>query len=261
MRVPWSILVFAVFMSGAAPAADSFVKGREHYLAGRYEIALVTLLTAVKEQPENPDCYLYIGNIYTHKRDFDKAVAYYRIGLDLASRPGIFHFNLGQAFYHGGKYQDSIGSLRRALESDHQLVDAWLEMGRAWYQLSDKTNTIAAWQRYLTEAPQNPQAETIRKAIALLSQTNFLFPAQRKALADRMKAEEDARKQALRDRLAAALANQGNQQTGTNTGRPAQSTNGQAPVLKNGEVTTRVNDVTTQSKDKADYNKGEDIEN
>jgi len=76
-----------------------------------------------------------------------------------------------------------------------------------------------------------------------------------------MKAEEDARKQALRDRLAAALANQGNQQTGTNTGRPAQSTNGQAPVLKNGEVTTRVNDVTTQSKDKADYNKGEDIEN
>ncbi|OPZ78984.1 MAG: hypothetical protein BWY77_01414 [bacterium ADurb.Bin431] len=32
-------------------------------------------------------------------------------------------------------------------------------------------------------------------------------------------------------------------------------------MLTAGDVTTKVNDVTTKSKDKADYNKGEDIEN
>lgn len=244
-------------LSGAT--TDPFAKGQEHYLAGRYEIALVTLLDAVKVQPENSDCYLYIGNIYTHKRDFDKAVAYYRIGLDLASKPGIFHFNLGQAFYHGGKYRDSLDSLRRALASDGRLVDSWLEIGRAWYQMSDKTNTIAAWQRYLTEAPANPQAETIRQAIALLSQTNFLFPSQKKALADKKQAQEEARRQALRERLANLLANAGNTTSSTN-GSKAGSTNSQAPVLDGRDVTTKVKDVTTKSKDKADYNKGEDIE-
>ncbi len=256
MRKTLLLMLLACAMLGAVGGNDPFVKGREHYLAGRYEIALVTLLAAVREQPENPDCYLYIGNIYTHKREFDKAVAYYRIGLDLAGCPGIFHFNIGQALYHGGKYRESLESLRRSLDSDSRLVEAWLEMGRAWYQLSDKTNTIASWQRYLAEAPANPQADTIRKAIALLSQTNFLFPAQQKALADKRQAEEDARKQALRDRLAAMLA--GSSATNAKT---AASTNRQSPVLTAGDVTTKVNDVTTKSKDKADYNKGEDIEN
>jgi hypothetical protein len=125
--------------------------------------------------------------------------------------------------------------------------------------MSDKTNTIAAWQRYLTEAPANPQAETIRQAIALLSQTNFLFPSQKKALADKKQAQEEARRQALRERLANLLANAGNTTSSTN-GSKAGSTNSQAPVLDGRDVTTKVKDVTTKSKDKADYNKGEDIE-
>lgn len=251
------VIVLTFVILGAAEGKDPFMKGREHYLAGRYEIALITLLSAVKEQPENSDCYLYIGNIYTHKREFGKAVAYYRIGLDLARRPGIFHFNIGQALYHDGKYRESLESLRRSLENDSRLVEAWLEMGRASYQLSDRTNTIAFWQRYLVEAPNNPQADTIRKAISLLSQTNFLFPAQQKALADKQQAEEEARKQALRDRLAGMLA----EETDTARAKNAAATNQRAPALTAKDVTTKVNDVTTESKDKADYDKGEDIEN
>lgn len=242
-------LVFGV----AAGREDPFEKGREHYLAGRFEIALVTLLDAVKTQPENADCYLYIGNVYTHKREFGKAAAYYRIGLDLAKKPAVFLFNLGQAMYYDGKYDEAVATFGKAWDADRSLVDTWLDRGRAYYLLSDRPNTIKSWRTYLEVAPNNPQAETIRKALALLADTNFLFPAERKKLEDRKLADEDARKQALRDKLAAMLQGGGQ---GTNVA----ATNARPRVLTDRDVQTSISDVTNGSKPKADYDKGEDIE-
>jgi len=203
MQKPLALLFLSAALIAAAP--DLFERGRAHYSAGRFEIALVTLLEALKEEPENPDCYLFIGNIYADKREFGKALVYYRIGLDLTARPHVFHFNIGQALYYTQRYDEALVSLKKALQGEEGIPEAWLELGRTWYQLSDKSNTIYSWERYLEAEPANPQAETLRIAIGLLSREDYLMPIDIAKRERAQRAEEDARKQELRDRLARAL--------------------------------------------------------
>jgi len=200
-------LLVTLFLSAAlaATASDLFERGRGHYSAGRFEIALVTLLESLKEEPENPDCYLFIGNIYTEKREFNKAIVYYRIGLDLTARPNIFYYNIGHALYYSERYDEAIVALKKALQGEEGIPDAWLELGRTYYQLSDKSNTMYSWRNYLQALPANPQAETIRRAIEILSREEYLMPADKARLERERLAEEEARKQALRDRLVQAL--------------------------------------------------------
>jgi len=184
----------------AAPA-DLFERGREHYGAGRFEIALVTLLEALKQEPENPDCYLFIGNIYSNKREFGKAIAYYRIGLDITDRPNIFHFNIGQALYYSKRYDEALVSFRNALLGEEGIQDAWLELGRTYYQLSDKSNTIYAWEHYLMAKPDNPQAQAISRAIQALKSEDYRMPAEIARRERERLAEQEARRQALLERL------------------------------------------------------------
>ncbi|MDR2735123.1 MAG: tetratricopeptide repeat protein [Spirochaetota bacterium] len=201
-----SILVFLVLTSALTAAApDLFERGREHYGAGRFEIALVTLLEALKQEPENPDCYLFIGNIYSNKREFEKAIAYYRIGLDITDRPNIFHFNMGQALYYSKRYDEALVSFRNAVLGEEGIPDAWLELGRTYYQLSDKSNTIYAWQRYLRAKPDNPQAAVLRKAIQALSSEDYPMPAQIARRERERLALQEARRQALLERLIEVL--------------------------------------------------------
>jgi tetratricopeptide (TPR) repeat protein len=180
------------------------------------------------------------------KREFNRAIAYYRIGLDLTARPNIFHFNIGHALYFSRRYDEALASLRRALQGEEGISGAWLELGRTYYQLSDKSNTIYSWQSYLRAVPDNPQAATIRRAIELLSREDYLMPAERARMEQDRLAEEEARKQALRDRLAQALL-EGERET--------------APMIfTERDLVTTVNDVETASKDKDDYSGEEDIE-
>jgi len=241
-------ILVLLFLSAAlmATASDLFERGREHYSAGRFEIALVTLLESLREEPENPDCYLFIGNIYTEKREFNRAIAYYRIGLDLTARPNIFHFNIGHALYYSRRYDEAIVSLRKALQGEQGIPGAWLELGRTYYQLSDKSNTIRSWQNYLRALPNNPQAATIRRAIELLSREDYLMPAERAKLERERLAEEEARRQDLRDRLAQALLE------GEGKATPM--------IFTESDVITTVNEVDTESKDKDDFSFEEDIE-
>lgn len=239
-------LALAATSGHAAQDEDLLAKGRGYYSAEKYEIALLTLLEAVKRRPESAPAYLLIGNIYVHKKEFPQAAGYYRIGLDLAEDRGPFLYNLGLATYYEGKFRDAIGWFGQAIAARSNFVDAHLEMGRAFFQLSDRTNTITQWETYLVKAPNNPQADNIRKALEILKRTNFMFPADRKKADDDKRLAEEKRRQELRDRLL-GLMNKTNTQ-GTNRS------------LSDKDVQTKLKDVDTKAKGKADFDQGEGIE-
>ena len=89
----------------------------------------------------------------------------------------------------------------KVMAKKEQLPQFHLEMGRIFYRLTDKMNTIKQWETYLLVAPNDPQADNIRKAIALLRSINFLFPADKKKLAEDLRKKEEERRKILRDKL------------------------------------------------------------
>jgi len=44
-----------------------------HYHAGNFELAKVNYEKAVENNPENPDIYFNLGNVYQYQKDFAQA--------------------------------------------------------------------------------------------------------------------------------------------------------------------------------------------
>ena len=196
------VLILSCAVAGFARSL--FQTGRDYYFQKKFEIALVTLRRSLGKNPANSEAYFYIGNILIHKRRFREALKHYKIGLDLTSKPGRFLLNMGRAYHLLKSYTQAIAAYKRVTALDPALTQVHLDMGTTYFSLEDKTNTIQQWETYLTKAPNNPQADNIRRAIAALKRKDFLFPSQRNRINDaaRRRADnEKKKKEALQKSL------------------------------------------------------------
>ena len=238
-----------LFVSVSISAAENkfMKKGRTLYYSNRFEISLIYFKKAITKNPEYSSAYLYIGNIYTHKKRYAEALQYYSIGLDLTKNKAVFLYNMAQAHYYKKNYKTAITKFKESVQINTNLVDAHLNIGRAYYCLSDKMNTINEWETYQKKAPNNPQFDNITKAIEILKRKDFLFPDQKRMLdTAKRKADEEKRKK-LRHRIRKMMLD-------------AERRRKNQKLLTDKDVKTKVKDVNTKNKGEADYNKGEDIE-
>lgn len=250
------LLLLPAVAGGTVP--DTVDKAKGYYFTGKYEIALVTLLRAVQQAPDRSDLYLYIGNIYTHKKRFQQALQFYRIGLDLTRSPGIFLFNMGQANYYSKQYRAALSCFTQAAVKSNVPPEVHLEMGRTYFQLSDRTNTVRSWKRYLDRAPRNPQADTLRKAIALLEGGKVMMPADRAKLEQQQAAARKKKQDELRRKLQQIMQNNG--QSGT-AGQTASASTNTKPLVDGQKLKAKVKDEDTKSKGRENYDGKEGLEN
>lgn len=244
----------------AVTAAQSLPqKAKGYYFNKKYEIALVTLLRAVQQVPDSSELYLYIGNIYTHKKQFAQALKFYKIGLDLTAAPGVFLFNMGQANHYSKKYRAALSCYTQAMRKGDAPAEVYLEMGRSFYQLSDRTNTVRSWKKYMKKAPRNSQADTIRKAIVLLESGKLLMPAQQRQLAQQKAAAKKKKQQELRRRLQKILQNSSNKGGDSGNGQQANTTN-RKPLVNGENIKAKLKDKDTKSKGRENYDGKEGLE-
>jgi len=70
-------------LSQGVNSVDTFIIGKQQYLQGNYERALVNLLESVKTQQSLPDPYIYIGNIFFKNNDLINSIKYYNKAIEL----------------------------------------------------------------------------------------------------------------------------------------------------------------------------------
>nr|2AVP_A Chain A, synthetic consensus TPR protein [Methanothrix harundinacea 6Ac] len=64
------------------------------------------------------EAWYNLGNAYYKQGDYDEAIEYYQKALELDPRSAEAWYNLGNAYYKQGDYDEAIEYYQKALELD-----------------------------------------------------------------------------------------------------------------------------------------------
>ncbi len=157
--------------------SENFKKALKYFFQKKYEMAQFLLQQELKENPENYFAYSYLGDIFLYKKEYDEAITLYKRALDLDPSNAENHFRLGQAYYYKELGNLSIEHFSKAYELNPNIKYTQYHIGLTYLiVLRDKEKTILYWENYLALAPEDPQYESIRRAIELLRDPNFRIP-------------------------------------------------------------------------------------
>jgi len=156
---------------------ELFKKAMSYFFQKKFEMAEIMLQSVIKKDPENALAYSYLGDIFLIKKRYDGALTLYSRALDIKPGSAENYFRLGQIYYYKRMGEPAIENFQKALEMDSKLKFSYYHIGLTYLMLQrDKQNTIKNWETYITKAPEDPQYESIRRAIELLRDPNFVIP-------------------------------------------------------------------------------------
>lgn len=125
------------------PAGESYLAGRNHHLARRYDEARAAYQAVLKAAPQHVDARNGLATLHAEQREFAAAIALWRAltePLTLASGPGKAYLfsNLGHAYFLNGNYDDALVTLEKACLLDPLNHRSWQLLGETLRKLGQE---------------------------------------------------------------------------------------------------------------------------
>ncbi len=172
------LFLTAAFTIIYSQANDNYIKGTQYYSDKKFLLAIGSFKKAIEDGFKDPKVYFLLGNSYANAEDYDGAIEQYNESYKLTSDQefqSVITHNIGYVYFLKKDYKSSIDYLSRSYQMNTNLVQAFWFKGMAYYRLKDKPDTIKEWEDYLDRAPQGPQSDNIRRALAILKSGSFDF--------------------------------------------------------------------------------------
>jgi type IV pilus assembly protein PilF len=141
-------------------AAKSYADlGAAYMERGSYDLALARLQMALERDPELPDTYHYLGELYGRLDQWETADGYYRKALKLAPDDSVFHNNYGVFLCRWGKYARADREFERVLKDPfyRERDRLYVNMGLCKEQAGQVTSAVDYFKRAVDANPFNPQ--------------------------------------------------------------------------------------------------------
>ena len=106
-----------------------------------------------------------VGQLDYERKRLKTATAMFEKALQVKQDEPVPHYWLGKIALETGGTDQAIAHLTTALKGDVKIVEAYRELGLAYYKKRDKAKAIAAFEQYLKVAPSAPDAGRIKKSI------------------------------------------------------------------------------------------------
>lgn len=211
-------LVFCLIAPSTLFGQDHFKDAEEAFLRNDRETALPLLERVMREDPANLAAAQYLGLLYLQAGDHDRAIELYRKILPKAgSETARITFNLANAYLAKGAASFAIEYYTQVISLDTGFSAAWLNRANAQLKIQAWKDAVNDYRRYLEIEPQSPQADNIRKVIALLEEEFAAEERDRLAAEERERAAETERRQIMED-LAASLQEAASDTLGVSAG-------------------------------------------
>ncbi len=170
--------------------------------ANKIDEALQTLLKVLKENQTTPGIdlvYLYIGNCYASKSEYEKSIDYYQKALDkfpknkelilsignaynnLKDYPRAMDwfaklsideinntdtlYNIGVIAYNNGNFEGAVTYYLKATIINPEFADAFYQLGMTYTALSKTAEAIDALKKFMHLAPTSPNFETAKAVV------------------------------------------------------------------------------------------------
>ena len=212
--------VVAVLALALVPVhpADFYEEGMRLFNENRPAEAAPVLERASREPGVDEKVFLNLGFAYYQLGRYDEAITAYRRGLDMATKERHrFLFDIGVVFTAQGRIAFAIEYYDQAIAASPGYAPAYKNRANARLKLGDQAGAISDYAIFLTLAPSDPDADSIRLLIALLDARATEAAARVAADAAALLAAEAARKAAL-DAVTASLLEAAGSTTNLSTG-------------------------------------------
>jgi len=152
------------------PAAESLM-GWAQMLQEQYDEALYTYSKVLMKEPNNALARVNLGYICLKKGIFGEAIEHLSRAMrqDADRKAALYaHLYLGLVYLEREMYQDARTFFKRALELGPNLIEAYWELGRAYYLDGDRDSAAETWRRGVETNRFNPWGERCGQALARL---------------------------------------------------------------------------------------------
>jgi len=131
------------------PQAETLL-GWAQMLRGQYDDALFTYYKVLAKSPDNPLARVNLGYICLKKGIFGEAIEHLSkaIRQEQDRKASMYaHFYMGLVYLEREMYDDARGFFRKTLELAPNMLEAWYEMGHAFYLDRNHRAAAEAWRQ------------------------------------------------------------------------------------------------------------------
>lgn len=123
----------------------------------------------VKKDPQNYQAWVQIGNDYFDLGEAQKAVEAYQRALAIKGDDPNVLTDMGVMYRQLKDFPKAVAAFRKAMAAGPNHPQSRMNLGVVlMHDMGDKAGAIAAWEDFLRVAPNEPNAENIRRSIAEL---------------------------------------------------------------------------------------------
>ena len=133
--------------------------GWAQMLQEKYDDALLNFQKVLIREPANSLARINVGYICLKKRIFGEAIEHLSraIRLDNDKKATLYaHFYLGLVYLEREMTEDAVTFFRKTLALGPNLLEAYYELGRAYWQDGDRAQALQAWKEGHTANKFNP---------------------------------------------------------------------------------------------------------
>lgn len=124
--------------------------GWAQMLRGQYDDALFTYYKVLAKTPDNPLARVNLGYICLKKGIFGEAIEHLSraIRQEQDRKASLYaHFYMGLVYLEREMYDDARAFFRRTIELGPNMLEAWFEMGRAFWLEGNRRAAGEAWRQ------------------------------------------------------------------------------------------------------------------
>ena len=129
--------------------------------------ATAPLLEAIKNNPNDLESIVGLGNVYYDAQQYSQAIHYYEQALQLRPENADVITDLGTAYWYTGDADKAIAQFKRSLKIRPNHAATLFNLGIVeWQGKMDPSAAVTAWEQLLTTNPDYPQKQQIEDFIA-----------------------------------------------------------------------------------------------
>ncbi len=126
--------------------------------SGVYNIEFLLSLSKQEQFKEDASLYLYIGNAFFDKKDYDKAIEAYQNGIRINPQLDYIYNALGIPYRHKKEHDKALTAYQKAIAINPKNDVAYYNMGNAYYDLKEYDKAITAYQKAIEINPKDDSA-------------------------------------------------------------------------------------------------------
>jgi len=127
------------------------------------------LRRALAQNPQNTSLQIQLGNVLMDNEKFAEAILVYSKVLETQPENSDVRIDMGICYRRVHDSERAVEEFRKALQYNPNHINGNLNLGVVLYNdLGDAQGALAAWDKFLTLAPNHPSAPMIRQQVAQL---------------------------------------------------------------------------------------------